>query len=321
MDRRERLLRRRVAPGAVLALTATAALVLAASPAGAAIGPVHTAPSSGAPGTTFTVSGSGCGPGVFVSGSDYVSVSSTGLPLNVHVPVSSAGSWSTTFSVPSGAPPVPALIAAACFTDGLPSLTTVYTPATFVVTATPAPTTLPPPPPPTSPTTSGSTGTTPTTNGTSASTKPGTKGSTTGGGTSTGSGSGLGSASGSGKAGRARSSGGRSGAGGAGTADGSIDRTAAKRAGAVAGLQSPELTSDSHRGPAGISPWWWALLALLVAGAIATWLWLRRRGASAPGGPDDPGPHGPTGMAEPDDALDDDWPAFPVLDEEPTINR
>src|SRR5262249_27722048 len=101
MDLRVQSSRARAGWRVLLPLAATAALVVGASgPADAAIGPVHTAPSSGPPGTTFTVSGSGCGPGLFVSGSDYVSVSSTSLPLNVHVPVNSAGSWSTTFSVP-----------------------------------------------------------------------------------------------------------------------------------------------------------------------------------------------------------------------------
>jgi hypothetical protein len=307
----------RAAGRVTLLLTAAAAFAVAASsPAGAAIGPVHVSPSSGPPGTTFTVSGSGCGPGLFVSGSDYVSVSSTGLPLNVHAAVNRAGAWSTTFHIPNGAPPVPALIAAGCFTDGLPSLTTIYTPATFLVTALPTPTTAPPPPP-TGPTTSGSTGTTATTKGTTASSEP--RG--TGGGTATASGSASGS--GAGKSGRARGSGPGSDVGRAGSAGSSANSRAGPRSGAVAGLRSPELTSESDGVSSGISPWWWTLLGLLVAGGIGAWLWLRRRGATTPDAPADPGP-GPddeSGGADPDNALADDWPAFPVLDDESPITR
>jgi hypothetical protein len=309
---------------AFLPLTATAALVAAAAaPAGAAIGPVHTAPSSGPPGTTFTVSGSGCGPGLTLSSADFASVSSSSLRLGVHVPVDHTGSWHTTFHVPSGSLPVPALVTAACFTNGLPSLTTIYTPATFVVTAAPTPTTSPPPPPPppTSPTPAGSTGTSPTTKGTTGSTTGG-KGAATGAGASSGSGSG----SGAGRSGRARTSSGRGGAAGT-VAAGAPGGSAAKRSGAVAGLRSPELASDSRRTSSGISPWWWGLLALLVAGAIGAGVSLRRRmaagatGAATPDGADDAGRAPGSGAAGPDgdgDA-DDDWPAFPVLDDEPTV--
>jgi hypothetical protein len=95
----------------------------------------------------------------------------------------------------------------------------------------------------------------------------------------------------------------------------------------VAGLRSPELTSDSQRASSGIDPWWWALLLVLVAAAAGTWLWLRRRGGSV-ASPEatDPGDSGDatsnaTATAETADDLDDDWPAFPVLDDEPTITR
>jgi hypothetical protein len=72
--------------------------------------------------------------------------------------------------------------------------------------------------------------------------------------------------------------------------------------------------------------WWWALLALVVAGAIGTWLWLRRRGDEAEGtlAPSDPA-GAPAAESAPDDHTstddgddDDDWPSFPVLDPEPT---
>jgi hypothetical protein len=72
-----------------------------------------------------------------------------------------------------------------------------------------------------------------------------------------------------------------------------------------------------------VSPWWWALLALVVAGAIGSWLWLRHRAAaadeaaSAQGDADGPATDpGPDGHAPPDD--EDDWPSFPVLDPETT---
>ena len=313
--------RARNARGAAAALATAATIVIAAGgPAGAAIGPVGVAPSSGPPGTTFTVSGSGCGPGLFASSSDYVSVSSTSLPLDVHVPVNSAGSWSRSFTVPGGSLPVPAVIAAVCITDGLPSLTTIYTPGTFVVTAATAPTTVPPPPPPTTPTTSSPTGTTPTTKGTTASTKPGSKGSGSGsggGGTGTGTRSGSSSA-GSGRGGSARSGNGNGNGGGAVTAAGT------KRSGAVAGLRSPELVGDTRSPTSGMNGWWWALLAVVVAGAIGTWLWLRRRDPSAPGPAAGDGEHtdpgegtAPDDVASQDDG-DDDWPSFPVLDTEPT---
>lgn len=319
MDRRLRPPRARALLRAALPITATAALVLGASgAASAAIGPVRAAPSSGPPGTTFTVSGSGCGPGLTVSAADYVSVSSTSLPLDVHVPVNGTGSWSTTFQVPGGALPLPALIAAACFTNGLPSLTTIYTPATFVVTAA---STAPPPPPPTTPTTSGS-NPTPTTRGTTASTQAGGKGAGPGAGSGANAGPGSGSTSGSKSSGGARTSSGRAGAGGTVTAAGA-GGGAAKRSGAVAGLRSPELASDSRAASSGINPWWWALLAVLAAGAIAAWLRLRRRGDSAgqPGSTDEPAADGEPGTTGPDDDLDDDWPEFPVLDEAPTITR
>jgi hypothetical protein len=122
--------------------------------------------------------------------------------------------------------------------------------------------------------------------------------------------------------GGARTSSGRAGAGGTSSSAGAVGG-AAKRSGAVAGLRSPELAGDSRNASSGISGWWWALLALLAAGAIATWLGLRRRSTSAgaPGSSAEPATDGGSGTSDPGDDLDDDWPAFPVLDEEPTITR
>lgn len=313
---------RSVARAAIGAAVAAAAVLLTAGPANAAVGPVHVAPSSGPPGTTFTVSGSGCGPGLFVSASDYASVS-TSLALNVHAPVNSAGSWSTTFRVPNGTLAVPKLIAATCFTDGLPSLTTIYTPGTFVVTAAPTPTTAPPPP--TTPTTSGSSNT-PTTKGTTASTTASGTGSSSGGrSTSSGVSAGVGSLAGTGS-GSATSQRAGSGSGGGRTvtADGVVTGSGSKRAGAVAGLRSPELAGDSHAPTSGVNPWWWALLALVIAGGVGTWLWLRRRGATPDETATTPaGSERATAGHEPDDGTplddeDDDWPSFPVLDPETT---
>jgi hypothetical protein len=102
----------------------------------------------------------------------------------------------------------------------------------------------------------------------------------------------------------------------------------------VAGLRSPELASDSRRTSSDVSPWWWALVALLVAGGIGVWVRLRRRGigravagapaatgAPTPEGADDVGPEPGSGATGPDGDVDDDWPAFPVLDDDPTVTR
>jgi hypothetical protein len=287
---------------AVLVGALVATLLAAGStPAGAAIGPFQVQPGSGPPGTPVTITGSGCGPGlVRVPSQDYVSVSSTTLPLGLQVAVSANGSWSTTFTVPLGAPAVPAALTALCFTDGLPSLTTVYTPGTFFVTA---PTTPAPPPPPTSPST---TGTPSTTQGTTTTTEAG----------SNAPGGGAGSASPGGTTGAA-TRGGR-----AGGADGLLGTSApaSGEAGgpdAVAGLRSPELTSDATGAPGGVGWGWWLLLLALVAGAAGAWFWARRRHVGPPaepagtdGPPDDGGGGEVPPAAEDDlgDAFIDDIP-------------
>jgi hypothetical protein len=113
--------------------------------AAAAVGPFSVAPASGPPGTSVTVSGVGCSPGLSVSQSqDYVSVSMATFTIDAHAPVKAAGSWSTTLVIPANAPAGPITITAACMTDGLPSLVTQYTPQTFTVTAAATTTSTPP---------------------------------------------------------------------------------------------------------------------------------------------------------------------------------
>jgi hypothetical protein len=64
----------------------------------------------------------------------------------IDVPVNADGSWSDDLTVPAGALTGPGLLAGLCFQNGLPSLTTTYTPATFTVTtAAPTTTTTAPP--------------------------------------------------------------------------------------------------------------------------------------------------------------------------------
>jgi hypothetical protein len=263
-----------------------AVLAACAAPAGAAIGPFLVQPASGPPGTPVTVSGTGCGPGlVRVPSQDYVSVSSTTLPVAAQVAVSANGSWSTTFTVPLGTPPLPAALAALCFTDGLPSLATIYTPGTFLVTAPTTPVGPPPPPTATSPPPQGPT-------------------------TTTGSGSkGSGSTSPDGTAGAtARRGGSRSAAGDGNGRLGTSAPAAGDAPGpdAVAGLRSPELTSDASGAPGGVGWGWWLLLLALIAGGAGAWLWARHRHARAPGDP--AGTHAP-----PDDGDDGDDEGFPPV--------
>jgi hypothetical protein len=270
-----------------------AALGAPAGIADAAIGGVHVQPASGPPGTHVTVSGTGCNPGLVRSASqDYVSVTSTTGPAGAHAPVDGSGGWSTTFTVPSGAVALPAAITAACFTDGLPSLTTIYLPATFSVTAGTAPGSAPP----------GSTTPAGPVNGPTTTRSSGAAGS---GASPTPAGTPV----------TVESAGGSpagSAAPGASTAAG--DATPARSHARAAGLRSPELAARHANGPGGVSWWWWVVLVLLVAGTAGAWLWVRRRGALAARGssPDvrsddgaePPGPDGAAGVA----VVDDDTP-------------
>jgi hypothetical protein len=133
---------------AVMAAFGVGAVV--SSPAGA-IGPTAFAmsPTSGPGGTEVDVSGTGCAPGLLLSGSlDRVVVSiASAPPTSVSLPVTSGGAWNGTVTVPTDAAAAPALVTAVCFTDGLQSLLTIYTPKTFTVTAAAPPTTAPGPQP------------------------------------------------------------------------------------------------------------------------------------------------------------------------------
>jgi hypothetical protein len=284
-----------------VALVGAAVFAIATSwarPSGAAIGqPLQVQPSSGPPGTPVTVSGTAC----TGFGSSSVSVSSTSLPLNQQVSVAGNGSWSTTFTIPSGTLPLPALIAAVCSNNGLPSLLTSYLPATFVVTGALPPTTPPPP------TILPSGPTTPTTNATSPTNKkPGRASPDTGGGSS---------AAGSGSS---RSGTRRGGADGlVGTS--AMPASAAEDSGRVAGLRSPDLASDATDAPGGVSWWWWVVLALLVGGAVAAWAWLRRHPAVPPTEPTVEAPAAPAGDAAVDPVIDDELPT--VVDELPVSSR
>jgi hypothetical protein len=116
-------------------------VLLDASRAGALGESFSMTPGSGPAGTVVSVSGSGCAPGLTLNPSgDYVRVTST-MPHSAQFAVAANGSWHGAFTVPAGAPPLPSVVTAVCFTDGLPSLTTQYLPNTFQVTAPPPSTT------------------------------------------------------------------------------------------------------------------------------------------------------------------------------------
>ena len=132
----------------MLALTAAigiAAVVRTATPAGA-IGPTtfSMSPASGPAGTEVSVGGAGCAPGLLLSSLDRVVVTmASAPPVSVQIPVTSGGTWSGTVTVPANAAAAPAVVTVLCFTDGLQSLLTIYTPKTFTITAAAAPTTTP----------------------------------------------------------------------------------------------------------------------------------------------------------------------------------
>jgi hypothetical protein len=130
---------------AVATLPVVAGLVVAgaAAPAGAAITTFTLAPAAGPPGTVVHVRGRGCAPGVLGSSrTNFVTVSAPTLDVAFRAPVRSAGTWDGSFTVPaSGAGVIArrAQVAAACISTGVASLTTIYAPETFTVTAAPRP--------------------------------------------------------------------------------------------------------------------------------------------------------------------------------------
>jgi hypothetical protein len=256
----------------IIAGVLTVASIAWCQAAGAAQYDIHVSPSSGPAGTTVSLSGSHCSPGVSVDASaDFVRLAST--LFTVQVAVAANGSWHTTAIIGGLPVPGPAPITATCFTDGNPSQDTQYNPATFTVTSSSAPTTRP--------------GSTPTAKPGSPSNNAG--GSTSGGGAGASSNGGAtsnggGSANGSGSA-----SGGGRGSGGGSSA-----------AGSTAGATTPSSLGDPVVDPLGIelgttttgarvdrggglTGWWWLLLILaLAAGAgLGCVRWYRRaRGAT-----------------------------------------
>jgi len=151
----------RVAGTGVVALLAGFAACYAPPAADAAVTAFTLSPHAGPPGTVVHVSGAGCNPGLLGSPqTDYVSVTAPTLRVSFRVPVSANGSWSGSFTVPAdGGSGSSATVTAVCVSGGFASLTTIYSPQTFTVTAPPATTT-----PGTSTTRPGSRGTTPGTN-------------------------------------------------------------------------------------------------------------------------------------------------------------
>jgi hypothetical protein len=259
------------------AIVGTAFVIVIAPNAGAAgVVSFSMSPTSGPPGTTVHVSGSGCAPGlVLQSSQDFAEIAaSTLVPATVRIPVGADGSWSGSFAIAANAPAAPAGVQPFCVSDGVQSLTTIYRPQVFTVTA--APNT---PPPTTTPTTrggsggggtggsggSGGGGTTPP--GSGGTTPPGSGGGSSGGsGGGTGSGSGIGNGA-SGTAGAGTAANGASGQNGNG-APGAKDATGA------ADLASPNLTAErtaAHH--SGLGWLLWLLLALAIVAGVAVLGW------------------------------------------------
>ena len=252
--------------------------------AGAAVLAFVLAPTSGPPGTHVDVSGTGCSPGLTLSSSDFVAVAVPAFDVTVQRPVEADGSWHGTFKVPADAVAGDAAVAVVCVTDGLPSLTTLYTPQTFTVTtASPTTTTSQPP------STTG--GTTPTTTG-GTTPKPGTP--TTGGEPPPGTGGGSepsttvptseGVPSGGPNGGPGGGEAGNKSGAGARPVKADVDR-APRRATRAADLRAPELSAARINDMSELDWLAWTLLIALVAAAVAAPLLLRRlrgRGSRTP---------------------------------------
>jgi hypothetical protein len=278
-------LTRRCRLPALAALFVTAGW-LAAGSAGAAITSFSLSPTSGPPGTVVNVSGADCKPGLTTSASnDYVAVAAPSMNVSLRVPVAPNGSWQGSFTVPADASSAPSSssanpVVALCVSDTLPSLTTVYMPQTFAVTAppttTPTTTTAPGSTKPTTPTTKphepGST--TPPTEG--GNPKPGRDG----GATSTVPFVGAfppgpsGGGAGPNPAGPNRR--GATTAGPSSTQTEITRAALAARAARAADLSVPELPAAHVNGAGGLGWLSWLLLLALVVAAFAAPLWLRR---------------------------------------------
>jgi hypothetical protein len=273
--------RRRGTLGAVVAIAVIAvASVATRGVAGAAVQSFDVSPPSGPPGTVVDVSGTACSPGITDTAQDYVQITSTTLAPSTNIPVAVNGTWHGSFTVPGNAAPTAGLIVAVCFTDGLPSFTTSYTPHGFTVTANPpATTTTVGNPLPTTPTTARRTtitpapttvgpndpGGTPTTYPSSGSTPGSTGGGNSGGGTGNG--------------GSRRGAAGGPGIGGStGSTPGVTRGAATSNVATAAGLRDPRLASStSSRGGSGALWVLWLVLLLLAAGAGALLWWWQHR--------------------------------------------
>jgi len=272
--------------------------------ADAAIQNFTMSPTSGPAGTSVHVSGTGCAPGIVVSaGADYVQVSSTTLvPTNTQFAVGTNGSWNGVFVVPANAPAAPATVTAACFSDGLPSLQTIYRPQVFSVTAV-SPTTVP------TPSTTATTlviGTTPTTRPHSGTTNPGS-GSPAGGTPTSAGPSDPGSNPGDSVSTPGDTTGGVFDGGGGGPskpggsaatgANPDPSATASAKpahggadAARAADLSTPSLIAGGDRSSGGLGWLAWSLviLALLALLGVASWFYWTRRQEPAPNASPEP---------------------------------
>jgi hypothetical protein len=132
-----RRLRGRLAVSLTLALLAALSLF---GPAYAALDDVTVDPGHAPPGTTITISGWACPPGLLVNPSR-AGVLILTLGVSIDVPVPPSGAWSAQFVIPQGALPGAHAIVATCTRDLVPL---PYLPLAVTVDAPPAP---PPPPP------------------------------------------------------------------------------------------------------------------------------------------------------------------------------
>jgi hypothetical protein len=251
----------------------------------AAITTFSMSPTSGPPGTTVNVNGSGCSPGLILSSADRVTLAATTIPPVVtQIATTSSGSWSGSFTIPNNAVVGSALVNVVCFTDGLQSLLTIYTSQTFTVTQVSAPTTTVA----TTPTTSSS-GTTPP--GATATTAPKTNdaneppgpsdpGDATDAPDPSEPGPGdsdddVAPGTGGGKHASERPGKERAGGSRGGISD---DASAARTTARAAALQSPELSALRHEGSGGTGWVAWLLVVLvIVGGGLGAYLWHRTR--------------------------------------------